>query len=223
METPPRERLPTMSRPTTNCPSCGAPVEFRWSSSVQTTCDYCHSILVRTDVDLHKVGQVADLPLDASPIQIATEGVYDNKAFVVAGRIIYEYDQGSWNEWHIVFQDGASGWLADAQLEYDVSFGVVPPLPLPPAGQVRVGAPFTFNRANYEVTSRTMAHYRGVEGELPFEYWDKHDVLFVDLRTHEGGFGTIDYSDDPPSLYLGRPVDFDVPQFKNLRSFEGWT
>jgi hypothetical protein len=104
-----------MSSPAANCPNCGAPVKFLWSSAVQTTCEFCHSILVRTDVDLKKVGEVADLPPDASPIQIGTEGAYQNKSFVVVGRIIYEYEQGGWNEWHIVYNDGSSGWLADAQ------------------------------------------------------------------------------------------------------------
>jgi len=51
-----------MSQPTGTCPNCGANIVFRWSSSVQTVCEYCKSILVRTDVDLKKVGQVADLP-----------------------------------------------------------------------------------------------------------------------------------------------------------------
>jgi hypothetical protein len=87
---------------TSNCPNCGAPVSFQWSSSVQTVCPYCKSILVRTDVDLQKVGQVADLPPDSSPIQLMTEGQYGNHSFVVGGRIIYEYEQGAWNEWHFV-------------------------------------------------------------------------------------------------------------------------
>lgn len=100
-----------MTQRTSNCPNCGAPIVFRWSSSVQTVCGYCKSILVRTDVDLKKVGQVADLPPDATPIQITSEGKYGNRAFVVLGRIIYEYDQGNWNEWHILFNDGADGWL----------------------------------------------------------------------------------------------------------------
>ena len=68
---------------------------------MQTTCEFCHSILVRTDVDLKKVGEVADLPPDSSPIQIGTEGAYQGKTFVAIGRIIYEYEQGGWNEWHL--------------------------------------------------------------------------------------------------------------------------
>jgi hypothetical protein len=210
-----------MSGPTANCPNCGAPVKFLWSSAVQTTCEFCHSILVRTDVDLKKVGEVADLPADASPIQIGTEGAYQNKSFVVVGRIIYEYEQGGWNEWHIVFNDGSSGWLADAQLEYDLSWLSKPPQPLPP--NTRKGQAFEWQGKNYQVTSVTKANYKGVQGELPFEYWDKSDLLFADLRTTTGDFGTIDYSENPPLLFLGQAVEFDDLRLKNLREFEGWT
>ena len=212
-----------MSGPAANCPSCGAPVKFLWSSAVQTTCEFCHSILVRTDVDLKKVGVVADLPADASPIQIGTEGAYQNKSFVVVGRIIYEYEQGGWNEWHLVFNDGSSGWLADAQLEYDLSWISKPPTPLPGPDEIHQGQTFQWNSKSFLVTARTRAHYKGVQGELPFQYWDKSDVLFADLRTSTSDFGTIDYSDSTPLLFLGRAVDFDELHLKNLREFEGWT
>ncbi|HLG95352.1 MAG TPA: DUF4178 domain-containing protein [Bryobacteraceae bacterium] len=212
-----------MSAPAGNCPNCGAPIAFRWSSAIQTTCEFCHSILVRTDVDLKKVGEVADLPADASPIQIGTEGVYQNKGFVVIGRIMYEYEQGGWNEWHVVYNDNSNGWLSDAQLEYDLSWLAKPPQPIPLTPTVQPGARFNWNDKNYEATSVTKARYKGVQGELPFEYWDKADVLFADLRTTTGDFATIDYSENPPLLFLGRAVDFDDLHFKNLRLFEGWT
>jgi hypothetical protein len=211
-----------MSQPAGSCPNCGAPLEFRFSSSVQTVCEYCKSIVVRKDVDLEKVGTVADLPANASPIQMGTEGVYGNKAFTVAGRIVYDYDQGNWNEWHLVFNDGTSGWLSDAQLEYDVSFLAKESNPLPPSSHLKVGDRVTFDRIEYEVTSITRAHYRGVEGELPFQYWDKTTVPFIDLRTPDARFATLDYSDEPPSLFLGETVAFDALKLKNLRSFEGW-
>ncbi len=211
-----------MSQPGSNCPNCGAPVSFRFSAAAQTTCPYCNSILVRTDVDLEKVGEVADLPPDASPIQIGTEGIYGNKAFVVVGRIIYDWEQGSWNEWHLAFNDGTSGWMSDAQLEYDVSFLSDPKIHLPAADQVRPGATLKFNNVDYETTVTTTAHYRGVQGELPFKYFDKSDMVFVDLRSRDGRFGTIDYSENPPLLFLGQPVEFDDLKMKNLREFEGW-
>jgi hypothetical protein len=73
------------------------------------------------------------------------------------------------------------------------------------------------------VTTITSAHYRGVEGELPFQYWDKQDVVFVDLMSATGKFATLDYSDEEPVLYLGKAVEFDELNLKNLRSFEGWS
>jgi hypothetical protein len=203
------------------CPQCGAPVEFRFSSAVQTTCEFCKSILVRHDVDLERVGSVADLP-DYSPIQLRTEGVYGNRAFWVAGRIAYEYEFGGWNEWHIVFQDGKSGWLSDAQAQYAVTFARAPETPLPSQGDLRPGSQLVFGGIEYEATTLTTARYVGVQGELPFEYWDKDRVLFVDLRTRDNRFGTIDYSENPPLLFTGESVEFDALRLKNLREFEGW-
>jgi hypothetical protein len=211
-----------MSERIANCPNCGAPVKFLWSSAVQTTCEYCRSILVRRDVDLEKVGEVADLPPDSSPLQIASEGAFAGKPFVVVGRIIYQYELGGWNEWHLIFNDGKSGWLSDAQLEYDVSFLTPPPSPLPVEGSLVTGNRFQWNGAEYEVSSITRAHYKGVQGELPFEYWDKSEVLFADLRTTDRRFGTIDFSDASPLLFLGQAVEFDDLKLKNLREFEGW-
>jgi len=211
-----------MSAPTANCPNCGAPVNFRWSAAVQTTCEFCRSILVRTDIDLKKVGKVADLPPDSSPIQIGTEGIYDNRSFMVVGRIMYEFDQGGWNEWNIVYNDGTFGWLSDAQLEYDLSFNVTPPMPLPPSHEMKRGRTFEWHGRQYEVTNITHANYRAVEGELPFEFWNKQRMLFADLRSSTGEFATIDYTENPPLLFLGRAVEFDDLHFKNLREFEGW-
>src|SRR5882762_992388 len=134
--------LTPMSERVANCPNCGAQIKFLWSSAIQTTCEYCRSILVRRDVDLERVGEIADLPPDSSPLQIASEGQYRGKPFVVVGRILYEYELGGCNEWHLIFNDGASGWLSDAQLEYDVSILGPAPGALPPAGSLVCGNSF---------------------------------------------------------------------------------
>lgn len=212
-----------MSQPSANCPSCGAPVQFRWSSAVQTVCPFCHSILVREDLDLKAVGQVADLPPDPSPISLWTEGTYRGKSFQVLGRILYQWENGGWNEWHIVFSDGSSGWLSDAQLQYAVSFLVNPGTALPSTNQVFRGAQFDFNQVSYEVATMTRASYKGVEGELPFPFYGKSNMLFADLRTSGRAFGTLDYSDQNPALFLGEWVEFEELQLKNLRQFEGWS
>lgn len=202
-----------------NCPNCGAPVEFKFAQAVQTTCPYCQSILVRTDVDLQKVGTVADALVDSSPIQIGTEGVYDNKPFVVVGRIVYEYELGRWNEWHIVFNDSRSGWLSDAQLDYAVSFLAnteATKQNYNPGNEVKL-----YDR-KYTVSTITKAAYVGVEGELPFTYWDKAICQFVDLRTPSADFATLDFSEDPALVFIGRQVDYDELRLTNVKQFEGW-
>jgi len=130
-----------------NCPNCGAPLVYRWSSSVQTVCPYCQSIVVRTDVDLKKVGQVADLPDDASPIQMTTEGRYGDKGFVVAGRILYQYDQGGWNGRGSIYIYGGSTYYAPPPPVYYApppTYYYPPPPPVyyaPPSFGLRVVIP----------------------------------------------------------------------------------
>jgi hypothetical protein len=88
---------------------------------------------------------------------------------------------------------------------------------------VRLGDRFTWNKTAFAVTAITQARYRGVEGELPFQYWDKQGATFVDLRTAGGDFATLDYSDSEPTLYVGKMVEFDALRLTNLRAFEGWS
>ncbi len=199
------------------CSNCGGGIEFRFDKSVQTTCGYCQSIIVRTDVDMRIVGKVAELPPSMSPIQLGTEGKYKGKAFSVAGRIIYDWDQGSWNEWHIVFQDGRSAWLSDAQAEYAVTTSA----PFPSAGvtpeQFTAGRIVPMAGKEFTVSVKTRAHYRGVEGELPFEYWDKNEIQLVDLRTTGAEFASIDFSETPPLLFFGETVEFQDLALTNLK------
>jgi hypothetical protein len=177
-------------------------------------------VIVRHDVDLETIGEIADLPPDSSPIQIGTTGAVDERGFTVVGRIVYEYEDGGWNEWHLAYADGTSGWLSDAQLEFAVSSLVQPSQPLPAASAVALGQAYAWNDRTLEVTTLTTARYKGVEGELPFEYWGKEDVLFADLRGHDATFGTIDYSDGAPILFIGRFVSFDELHLRELRTFE---
>jgi len=187
---------------------------------VQTVCAHCRSVLVRHDVDLRKVGEVADLPFDSSPIQIGTTGRFQGDAFTVTGRIVYEYEQGTWNEWHLAFADNTSGWLSDAQAEYAVSRLAPQAGMLPSEGAVTTGQRFGFSGMNFTVATRTNAQYRGVDGELPFEYWDKETVLFVDLKAADGHFATLDYSESPPLLFIGAFVEFDELGLSNLKGPE---
>ena len=206
-----------MSGPVANCPSCGAPVEFRWAGAVQTVCTYCRSVLVRHDLDLEAVGRRSLPPPVTSPVQLGTRGRYRDRPFEVTGRIAYEYERGGWSEWHLAFADGRTGWLSDAQAEYAVSFLDAKPGQLPPADEVRPGRRIRLQGADFVASALTRARYVGVEGELPFEYWDKELVPFVDLKSPDGRFATLDYSEPAPLLYVGEYVAFADLALTGLR------
>ena len=190
---------------------------------MQTSCRSCGSVLVRHDLDLTKVGTVGDVPESMSRIQLGTEGRHKDKGFVVVGRIVYEYERGHWSEWHIRLSDGTSAWLSDAQSEYAVTTQIQPRIQLPPATNYHPGQMVVVNDTRFTVGSITKALYSGVEGELPFEYWDKLRVEFIDLKGADETFATIDYSEKPPLLFVGEYVGFDDLRLTNLRddSFGG--
>lgn len=206
-----------MSRFSTRCPNCGGPIEFAWAQSVQTVCPHCQSLVVRHDVDVKALGIVASVPPDISPVRIGTRGRFEGTAFEVVGRIVYEYEDGGWNEWHIVFDNGGSGWLSDAQAEYAISRPFDPGAALPAASTLAAGMSIRVVDRSYVVTTITKARYVAVEGELPFVTWEREWATFADLKTTTGYFATLDYSDDPPLLFAGRVADVDELSFTNLR------
>ena len=169
---------------------------------------------------------VSDLPPTASPIQLGTEGNFEGDAFVVVGRIVYRYERGGWNEWHLRTMRGASAWLSDAQGDLAISTPARNSAALPAADALQVGQTYSIDGTRFRVASLTRARYAGVEGELPFESWDKSEALFADLDTEGTGdqlrFATIDYSDDTPVAYVGTYVELEQLAARNLRRFEGW-
>lgn len=201
-----------MSERRASCPNCGAEIVFRWSGAVQTTCPACRSILVRHDLELEKVGRVADVLPSPSLIQLGTEGRFKGESFVVVGRIMYRYEAGHWNEWHLRLAGGSSAWLSDAQGEFAVSRSSRHRVAL----RGVLGEQVQIEGKGFAVTSVTTASYAGVEGELPFEYWDKGEVRFIDLKAHGDAFATLDESEDPPRLFLGEYESFEELRLTNL-------
>ncbi|HKP74036.1 MAG TPA: DUF4178 domain-containing protein [Longimicrobiaceae bacterium] len=208
-----------MTRFAANCPSCGAPVEFVSAASVQTTCRYCTSVLVRTNLDLRAVGVKSSVPPSVSPIRVGTRGAWGGRRFEVVGRLVYAYERGRWNEWHLAYEDGGTGWLSDAQAEYYVTQAAPAPA-LPTAKELRPGKELVLAGTTYTVTTRTNARYVATEGELPFERWEPGEMAFVDLRAEGGRFATIDYSEDPPLLFTGARAEFEALALSPLKEPE---
>ena len=90
------------------CPNCGAPVEFRSPASAYAVCSYCNSTIVREGDALRRIGQSAELFDDHSPLQLGASGRFQGAPFTLVGRLPYRYADGTWTEWHALF-DGVDG------------------------------------------------------------------------------------------------------------------
>lgn len=205
-----------------NCPSCGAPVVFQSVASVMAVCQYCSSTLVRHDLDLENIGKMAQLQADGSPLQLRAEGKYQGDSFTVVGRIQLRFEKGLWNEWHLLFDDQRSGWLGEAAGIYAVSFLTEVGEKIPQFEELRPGESVTFKKASYEVTNMEKAFCIGGEGELPFQIGPGYEAPVADLAGQGKQFATLDYSEEPPLVYMGEYVEFEELHFSGLREIDGW-
>ncbi len=201
---------------TASCPSCGAPVVFKSAGSVFAVCEYCQSTLVRHDQALEDIGKMAALAEDRSPLQLGAEGSYDGVHFALIGRIQIRYSQGYWNEWHLLFDDMRTGWLSEAGGEYVVSFLQQVQEPLPAFAELKIGQRFPVAGQPWTVSNIENAECVAGAGELPFKVGAGYPVAAVDLR-NGANFATLDYSETPPLLFVGEPVDFASLKMSNLR------
>lgn len=205
------------------CPACGAEVDFKSRSAVFAVCSYCNSTLVRHDVDLEAIGKMAELPPDMSPFQVGTRGRFEGKGFELVGRLKIAWEDGTWNEWYALFDDGREGWLAEAQGFFMMSFSKPVPRNLPAGDSLAPGQPVLVDpRQPFKVDDIKQAVCVGSEGELPFPAPKGRESLSVDLSGSGETFATIEYSADGVRLYTGTYIDFDDLELSNLRELDGW-
>ena len=200
-----------MSALVANCPSCGGPVEFKSGQSIVVICQYCRSAVARTDRELKDLGKVAELVETGSPLDVGVRGKWKDIPFELTGRAQLGHEMGGqWDEWYATFSNGWLGWLAEAQgrfyltFQYPIPEGVaVPPFDQLQLGQSVPGLPWPTPLIVAE-TGRATA--RGAKGEIPYLLTPGETYYYADLSGVNGAFGTLDYNESPPLVFLGQQV-----------------
>src|SRR5690349_13074763 len=106
-----------------NCPSCGAPIEFKAGSTIVLVCPFCRSAVARTDRGLEDIGKVAEIADSESPLRLGLKGVHRDARFELTGRAQMRHELGGyWDEWYATFSNGWVGWLAEAQGRFYMTF-----------------------------------------------------------------------------------------------------
>ena len=202
----------------TDCPSCGAPVEVHSASAVTLVCGYCNSMLVRQDNGVVDSGRDSALLEDFSPLQIGTSGTFVAQRFTLVGRLQVQYDDGAWNEWYALFDDGRAGWLSEAGDLYVMTMPVEIDNP-PKFEDTRAGfSELTFQDKHYIVSDvRKISLKRAAaQGELPFVLKEDTENRVSDWRC-ENLFITLDYNNKTPEAFFGRMVNLDDLKLENTR------
>lgn len=180
-----------------------------------TVCPQCRSAVSRKGVRLESLGTVAELVPTSSPFRVGTTGKPKGqglKPFRIVGRLQLSTGEGTWDEWHVAFEDGRYAWLAEAQ----GGFWVMRPLPAPanpPAPEFEQLAPghvLSFGPYGlFTVTERRRALYASAEGDLPFAAVPGSVFMYADLSGADGSLATLDYGDDPgvDAFFVGRKVE----------------
>lgn len=190
------------------CPNCGAPVEFASAASASAVCSFCRSTLVRDGDALRRIGVSAELFDDHSPLQLGASGRYQGAAFTLVGRLQYGYADGTWNEWHALFDSGKGGWLSEDNGAYVFAFDAPLQGVTPAADELVAGERRLVNGAAWNVASVTRAHLIAAQGELPRPpRLDGAEFVVVDLRNERDEVATLDYGDAAGVVWsIGRPV-----------------
>jgi hypothetical protein len=207
------------------CPSCGAPVRLMTSSSVAAVCSYCGTTVARSDKAgadaLENLGKISALVEDGSPLCLGAKGQFEGKRFEIVGRLQLEMETGYWNEWFLHYAGGATGWLGEALGQYFMTKAQLDEK-VPSFKALKVRMSQKFQGKKYVVTEVRNGKCTGGEGELPFVAGNGYQLPFADLRSSDGSFATIDYSEEPPIVFLGRAVQWDELAMKDHRVFHGW-
>ena len=199
------------------CPGCGAPVEFRSAQSTHAVCTYCHSTVVRAGETLSRIGRMAELFDDHSPLQLMARGRWQGRQFMLVGRLQYRSSSGAWTEWIALFDDGGSAWLAEDNGSYVFSFPATTQRDVPEPGQFRVGATTAVNGKQYSVAFNEQVSLISAEGELPKLPPLDTPFAMVELRSADNEVLSVDYGAGTPALARGRPAALEELQLTGLR------
>src|SRR6478672_10969087 len=194
-----------------NCPNCAGPIEFKSGSTIVLICPYCRSAVARTDRGLEDLGKVAEIVESGSPLRLGLKGTFKDVKFELTGRAQLRHELGgSWDEWYATFSNGWVGWLAEAQGRFYLTF--YQPLPQGTALPTFAGLQLGQNLPEIPSPTPLMVQEKGTataaaaDGEIPYKLIPGERSEYADLAGKDNAFATIDYSMDPPWVFLGSQV-----------------
>lgn len=213
MTTPSPSPSDTQRSYTAACPGCGAPVEFASAQSAYAVCPYCRSSIVRSGDVLKRLGRMAEIFENYSPLklgqagQLPSDGASGPQPFTLVGRVQFKGDTGIWNEWQALLADGEIAVLSEDNGQFVFSREYKKAARnVPGAERWKLGQSTTISEVRYTVTSVVQAQLMAAEGQMAHQPELGKPFTVVELRNEQDEVLSIDYSEAAPAIYRGRPV-----------------
>lgn len=192
------------------CPSCGAAVVFKASSSLVTICQSCSSVVARGDRRLEDHGKIAAIVPTQSAFYIGQTGRFREHPFEIVGRVQYQHPAGGrWDEWYASFAGGRWCWISEAQGKryFTQKREITSHTQIPAWEELQVGSAVVLGSdITLTVDEFNTAALVAAEGEVPFDFSPGMPHRFADLSGSEQRFATLVYDSSGVTLYRGREV-----------------
>lgn len=169
---------------------------------------------------LSRVGKMAELFDDHSPLRLMASGSLGTSAFTLVGRLQYKSGEGSWSEWHALLQDGSTAYLSEDNGAYVFTRPTSLNREVPAVDQFRPGLKTSINGKPFVVASNETVALVSAQGELPRLPALGVPFAMVELRNESGEVLSIDYGPTllgaPPDLSVGRSVQLEELKLTGL-------
>lgn len=195
-------------------------MEFLSAQSTHAVCNYCQSTVVRQGDALARVGKMAELFDDHSPLRLMASGRYLDQRFTLVGRLQYKFSEGHWNEWIALQADGSTAFLSEDNGAYVYTRLSSLKREVPAPDQFRLGMQTAINGKPFTVASIQTVALIAAQGELPRLPRLGDSFAVVELRNDQGEVLSIDYGPtllgEPAAVTLGRAVQLEGLQLTGL-------
>jgi hypothetical protein len=187
-----------------HCPSCGAPLRIRNRFVKAVTCEFCQSVSLFDGARLDPTGRTAALAQLQSPLYLDATGRVGTQPFRVAGRLVYEYAGGQWQEWFLDLGGDARAWLVEDEGRF-VWLEKQPLADAPPFERIRPGTVLDVGGRRVTVNETGEATILAAEGQLGTQILPGEAIAYVDGAAGDEEVG-IEYGEREVELFVGRPV-----------------
>lgn len=209
------------------CPGCGAPVRFTSAQAGFAVCDFCRSTVARSGDVLQRVGSMAEVFEDYSPLALGASGMVQRNGkpepFTLVGRAQYRSKAGSWSEWTAELGTGELGYLSEDNGRFVFTFDWTPPgwnVTAFVPREWRMGRELRAGQAGelrFTVTSVQNVQLVAAQGQLAQLPQPGRDFWLVELRSDQGQVLSADFSGKAPAFTLGAAVQLEALKMQGLR------